>query len=383
LKIGLIILHADPNRGGAERYTADLAAVLRRRGHEASLIASSFGPGQQAPQDVLLDTGSRTRLGAYLQFLDLLDPHLINNRYDIVHAMLPVRNCDVYHPHAGMAAEAITGGHLKHEGPMMQMVSRVATRLNRRRQRFAMVERLLLTKAHPPVVLCLSEYVKRNVRRHYELKDERLPTLFNAVDLERFNPRARPDAGRLIRERFGIKSRQIVGLMIAQDFARKGLREAIVAAAALRDASVTLLVVGKQDPAPYRRLAEQSGIGQRVIFAGQTDDPYAFYRAADLFLLPTRHDPCSLVVLEALAMGLPVISTARNGACEIMTGGVHGFVIDDPADIASTSNAIRSLMDETKRAAMAAACRELRPRLAYEHHLDALCRIYDGVRAQI
>ena len=114
----------------------------------------------------------------------------------------------------------------------------------------------------------------------------------------------------------------------------------------------------------------------RVSFAGAAADPRPFYNDADFFVLPTRHDPCSLVVLEALAMGLPVISTKFNGACEIMTDGVHGYVLDDPADVDALAGAMRKLLDPRRRAEMSQACLELRPKLSYEHHLDRLEEIY-------
>jgi UDP-glucose:(heptosyl)LPS alpha-1,3-glucosyltransferase len=380
LNIALVILHADPARGGAERYTIDLAAALRKRGHRVSLLASSFAPGTQTPEDVHLSSDARTRDGRYLRFLDRLDRHLAATRHDIVHAMLPVRRCDIYHPHAGIAAAALARGHLKYEGAFLQTVSRVATRLNRRRQRFAEVERTLLTGKRPPIVLCLSDYVKRSLGEHYTLADSQLATLFNAVDLARFDPAARPDAGSVERQRLGIAPDQIVALLLANDFERKGLREAIAAAAKVRDPRLTLLVAGRQSSKPYRALAAKEGV-ERIVFAGATNDPAALYQAADFFLLPTRHDPCSLVVLEALAMGLPVISTIQNGACEIMTDGREGFVLRDPTDIVTLADTMRKMLDENARLAMSAACAELRPRLAYDRHLDTLEAIYRGAAA--
>lgn len=379
MKIGLVILHADPLRGGAERYTVDLATALNARGHRSVLIASSFGEGVKRPEDVLL-RGRRTRVGRYLGVLGELNRHLESNHYDIVHAMLPVRRCDVYHPHAGIAADAIASGHLKHDGPIRQMLAHTANQFNRRRQKFAAIERELLTSPNPPVVFCLSEYVKRIVCKHYPLSDDKTPMLFNAVDLARFDPGARPAAGDEIRRRFNIDHGKVVALMIAQDFARKGLREAIGALAQVKDPNLILLVVGKENANPYRNLAGQHGLGKRVVFAGPTDDPYSFYRAADFFILPTRHDPCSLVVLEALAMGLPVISTVFNGACDIMTDGEHGFVLKDPTDVAALSNAMQKLVDPRTRDTMAKACTQLRPRLSYERHLDELLRIYELAR---
>lgn len=387
MKIALVILHADPARGGAERYTADLAEGLCARGHEVFLIASTF-PSDTPPcttpdiphcgkvHRIHIPTGRGTRLGRYRSFLSRLDDHLEANQYDIVHAMLPVRRCDVYHPHAGIAAEAIRSGHQKYSSPVARTAASIANQINIKRRAFEKVERELLSGANPPIVLCLSEYVKRDVLAHYALPPDRLATLFNAVDVQKFDPDARSNAGDEVRERFNIAADRIVALMIAQDFARKGLREAILALSKVEDERLVLLVVGKQNPAAYQRLAVEREVGRRVIFAGSTTDPYSFYRAADFFLLPTRHDPCSLVVLEALAMGLPVISTAMNGACEIMTSGKQGFVLPDPSDVHALSDVLVKMLGPGTRAAMSSSALALRPRLAYQHHLDELLQIY-------
>jgi UDP-glucose:(heptosyl)LPS alpha-1,3-glucosyltransferase len=250
--------------------------------------------------------------------------------------------------------------------------------LNRRRQRFGEVERNLLTGKRPPIVLCLSNYVMQNLQRHYTLRAEHLAMLFNAVDLARFDRDRAPEAGEELRARLGIAPENLIVLIIANDFERKGLREAIEAVAKTRDARLKLVVVGKQNPRPYRRMAESLAPGQ-IIFAGQASDPYPFYRSADLFLLPTRHDPCSLVVLEALAMGLPVISTRMNGACEIMTDGREGFVLQNPTDIVALADAVKQTTEPHRRDEMSTAALALRPRLTYERHLDALEEIYRRV----
>jgi UDP-glucose:(heptosyl)LPS alpha-1,3-glucosyltransferase len=351
LKIALVILHADPARGGAERYTHDLAAALAKEGHAVSLLACAFADVPPNVKQVTLHSHGATRLGRYLRFLDSLDAQLASENYDIVHAMLPVRRCDIYHPHAGIAAETITAG---------SVLSRLGNRLNARRHRFATVERELLTGTSPPIVLCLSDYVRSSLLRCYPLPPDRTATLFNAVDLERFDcSDHRGGSG---------------ALMIAQDFDRKGLRQAILALAKVP--GCPLVVVGGDDPRSYKSLAVSLGIADRVHFAGATTDPRPFYRDADFFVLPTKHDPCSLVVLEALAMGLPVISTRFNGACEIMADGTHGYVLEDPMDVDALAGAMQKVMDPARRAAMSRACIELRPALSYPHHVDRLLEIY-------
>ena len=166
-----------------------------------------------------------------------------------------------------------------------------------------------------------------------------------------------------MRERFKSLPGQTVGLMIAQHFRQKGLPQAIEALAKI-DKRISLLIVGRDNPARKEKFSPSvSGVSDRVIFAGTTDSPADFYAAADFFILPTSYDSCSLVVLEALAMGLPIISTIFNGACEIMTGGAEGFVLQDPKNVPAQAEAMAKMLDPTRRAAMKAAALALRPPL--------------------
>jgi len=381
MNVALVIPRVDPARGGAERYTVDLARDLSKRGVEATLVAQDLHGLPQDLAGVELRPRSASRLGRYGEFLAALDEHLDSKCYDLVHAMLPVGRCDLYHPHAGIAAEAVRSGHLKHNHPIRRTLSRAANRINLKRRAFVRAERKLLDGQNPPVVLCLSNYVKGEIRRHYQLPEEKLIRLFNAVDLTRFDPATVAGQRPAIRRRWGFDENKIVLLMIAQDFARKGLHQAIAALARLNDPRFALVVAGKGKTDPYQSQASGLGVTGQGYFAEATDQAPAFYAAADGFILPTRHDPCSLVVLEALAMGLPVISTRFNGACEIMEEGRHGFVIEDPADIPSLSAAIGKWQDADLRRSMARACLALRPALSQEHHVDQLLAIYQRIRS--
>lgn len=367
VKIGLVTMRTDPARGGAERYTVDLAAALAGAGHDVALLAAEPSHVPPGVHGVRIDGSGWTRLGRYERFLHSLDAHLDRERYDIVHAMLPVRRCDLYHPHAGIL-RATTAGD-----------TAVDRWRNPRRARVAAVERELLESGKPPVVLCLSEYVRGAVRQWYDLDESKLPILFNAVDTGHYDPSARPEARVMMRRALGIGDTDIMALFIGHDFERKGLREAIRALSGLRDFHVKLVIVGRPRAGKYLALARELGVVDRVQHAGQTGDSYAMYSASDYLVLPTKHDPCSLVVLEALAMGLPVISTRYNGACEIMNDGEHGYVIARPDDVSALSDAMRRLAGTALRERMSQACLQLRPRLAYEHHLRTALGIYHRV----
>jgi UDP-glucose:(heptosyl)LPS alpha-1,3-glucosyltransferase len=168
-----------------------------------------------------------------------------------------------------------------------------------------------------------------------------------------------------------------VALVIAQDFERKGVPQAIEATKLVNQARgpnqprVRLMIVGKEH-AP--------GVEGDVSFVGETSNIREIYASADFFLLPTRHDPCSLVVLEALAMGLPVITTRQNGAAEIMTEGREGFVLER-GTVPLLAEKMKQLLDPQLRKQMREAALSLRPRLSQEQHVNRLLEIYESTRA--
>src|SRR5690606_35017372 len=97
-------------------------------------------------------------------------------------------------------------------------------------------------------------------------------------------------------------------------------------------ADCRLRVVGRDDPAPYRKLAADLGVDRLVRFDAPFRNIETAYQSADLLVFPTLYDPFANVCLEALACGLPVLTTTHNGASEIVTGGLDGYVIDGAGD---------------------------------------------------
>ncbi len=381
MNIALVIYHADPSRGGAEGYTSGVARSLVAAGHSVSLLARDFGPGAEGlpqVQRVEVAASGLTRRAEYLRFLESLDDALNHRNYDIVHAMLPVRRCDFYHPHAGLAVESIDHGHERYRGGMARALARLGTQLNRKRLLFARIERGMMTGDSPPTILCLTERMRRSALAYFPARPEKIVKLFNGIDILRFDPQRDPHAGKEIRRRFNLGDDRVVALIVGQDFARKGVAEAIEAVARVNDPRLALLVVGRDDPARYLRLARSRGIADRVIFTGAAADIYPFYRAADFLLFPARVDPCPLVVLESLAMGVPVIVSRHAGSHEAISDGREGFIIDTWRDLPAFAEAARAMLDPARRAAMADAALQLRPVISHQRHLAELITLYEG-----
>ena len=358
MRVGLVVLHAERGRGGAERYTLDLADALADRfgGDNVDVLASTFD-GTGTWRRVVLPARAATRAGRYRAFCRSLDAALDERSYEVVHAMSAVPRCDVYHPHAGPAA--------------IRTGSRIGWWANPRRRLLARLERSLLLGPRPPITLTLSGLVEAELRGAYPLlAADRTARLFNAVDLTRFGEAVDP----LPRASMGLAPDDVAALFVANNFALKGLPQLLVAMA--QHERLRLLVVGRDDPGAMRAAAERLGVAARVRWLGPRGDLPALYRTADVLVLPTRRDSCSLVVLEALASGLPVITTRANGAAEIMADGEHGFILDRHDDVPALAGALGALFDPSIRRRASEACLALRPDLSWDRHIERVFHIY-------
>ncbi|MGD9713076.1 MAG: glycosyltransferase family 4 protein, partial [Thermomicrobiales bacterium] len=148
-------------------------------------------------------------------------------------------------------------------------------------------------------------------------------------------------------------------------------------------------IAGKSEPQSFERLARCLGVERRVRFLGYCSDMRDAYFAADLLVHPTFYDPCSNVVLEALACGLPVVTTRYNGAAELMQpipgereAHAEGYVIDDPHDHDRLALCLGRLIDSDQRAECAAAARRAATMWTFARHYQRLVGILEAVAQQ-
>jgi UDP-glucose:(heptosyl)LPS alpha-1,3-glucosyltransferase len=128
-------------------------------------------------------------------------------------------------------------------------------------------------------------------------------------------------------------------------------------------------------------LAVRLGVADRVLFLGPVADVRRIYFAADMHVHPTFYDPCSGVVIEALACGLPVITTKFNGAAELMNPPGVGVVVNDPHDHAALAAAMTKYLDPVCRDAAGRAARRAATAWTIEHHYRRWLEIFAEVAA--
>ena len=166
------------------------------------------------------------------------------------------------------------------------------------------------------------------------------------VDAKRFNPRNREQTGAERREALGISRDALCLLLIGNGWKNKGLEVLLEALGAVDSRNLRLLIVGKDDPRPYRQALERMGLEQCVSFLPPRPDVEFYYAAADIYVSPSLEDAFGLPPLEAMACGLPVIVSSRAGVSELVTDGVDGLVLADPRDAGALAGMISRLRSD-------------------------------------
>jgi UDP-glucose:(heptosyl)LPS alpha-1,3-glucosyltransferase len=226
-------------------------------------------------------------------------------------------------------------------------------------------------------VLCNSEMVRDEIAGRYGVPEDRLPVIPNGVDLERFRPDPAPPVRATLRADLGATDER-VWLLVGSGFRRKGVDTALHALAAATDSRAQLWVVGRDEPGPWRRLAENLGVAGRVRWLGSREDMPDVYAGADALLLPTRYDAFANVCLEAAASGLPVVTSGANGAAGWL--GPVALVVEDPEDAAGFAKALDILDDPRQREELGRAARARAEQASWESHVEALHELYSRIR---
>jgi UDP-glucose:(heptosyl)LPS alpha-1,3-glucosyltransferase len=353
--------------GGIERYLREVAALLSKS-CELVLVSTEDEPEEQVFESAL-QVRVPTRPYAFLSACFALAGRRRLRR-------LPV---DIVHVQGASAfRQDIVHAHSCHKAWFRTSLAELPWRSRRKWLKLLnplhhitiAIESIQYRPANHRRVIAISHIVARDLVRWHGVAPERIEVIYNGVNCDVFTPENRQALRAETRCDLGIPVDQLCVLFVANEFARKGLGTAIEAIAALGLGEVSLLVVGRDDPTPYARLAGKLGVAKRVTFVGSQNDLRPYYAAADLFLLPTRHDAFGLVITEAMAAGLPVIVTAEAGAAELITHGEDGFVLEDPRSVDGFADCVKQLLDPAQRAAMGIQARKT----AERHSWAATCR---------
>ncbi|MBI5774658.1 MAG: glycosyltransferase family 4 protein [Verrucomicrobia bacterium] len=299
--------------GGAELYLQRLLGALAAQRHELHLFTERWDePLQNVTPHPVLTSGSRAERP--LRFAEAVQRELAKEQFDCVFSLERTLQQDVYR-----AGDGVHRVWLERRREFAPWWKRPFLGGEFHRNMMAL-EAQTFDPARTRRIIVNSEMVRREILRHFHFPEERLHLVRNGVDVERFQGGNRA----LTRARFGVRENEFLLLFVGSGWERKGLYFLLEAMRDVVAEEVKLLVVGRGRP-PIHAPAN-------VIFAGPMVEVENAYAAADLFVFPPIYEPCANVVFEALAAGLPVVTTAQNGAGELIQNGHNGTVLASPAN---------------------------------------------------
>jgi UDP-glucose:(heptosyl)LPS alpha-1,3-glucosyltransferase len=375
-----------PARGGCETYITDLARRLLAEGHAVHLYACRWDE-QRLPAGIVyhrIPTVRGLRFFRPWRFAAACAEATRHAGHDVTLGFNKTWGQDVLYPQGGLHAACQDHNLNKIRPGWGRGVAKFFKRFDPAHGSFLALERRQYLCEPRPLIVVNSLMVRRHFQEYYGFPAERVFVVRSAIDASRFDGQDRPRRRQEWRRNWGLAPELTVGLFAAMNYRLKGieplLRSVAVLArdpefeAAARD--FRLLVVGHRRFQDYWRLARRLGIADKVVFAGHCPDMRNAYFAADFLVHPTFYDPCSLVVLEALACGLPVITTRANGASELLHPLQEGYVIEDPHDHAHLAWCLGQLLDPERRVRCAGAARRTATAWTFDRHYQALMDVF-------
>jgi UDP-glucose:(heptosyl)LPS alpha-1,3-glucosyltransferase len=327
--------------GGAEAYLKRLADGIVKADHEVQLVTTNEWPKDQWPFGSIKRLSATTVIG----FADELEQTRPRLQCDVLFSLERVWSCDIYRAGDGVH-RAWLARRRKFEVPLKQFV-RGASRKHRD---LLQLEESLFEKRKAERVIAASQMVVNEIIDLYGYPVDKIDLVRNGVPLDRFRL-FEPALRERSRAELKLQQDQIVLLFAGSGWERKGLLFAMEAMALCKNPKMRLLVAGRGDARRYKTTRLRFWRENPVKFVGELTDLVPVYSAADIFILPTIYDPFSNACLEALASGLPVITTRSNGFSEIIEDGVHGSIVDNPANLVGLRDAIHFWSDSSRREA--------------------------------
>ncbi len=316
-------------RGGVERIIYECARYLAGRGHDVAVYASEFEMNGAAVQ--CRHVPSKRGLLQPISYFRESSRMLKRDRYDA----LGTFGCVC--PEGGVYwAQSVHAAWLDKAKAFRKPWSpaRWKQRLNPAHPILLGLEKRHFRPGGYRKVIALTDDVKADLRHYYNVPEEDIVVIPNGFAPDEFNASKALSEREAARREFGFNGERVI-VFVANELERKGFPALLRAVESLGDPGLRLLVAGRIAPEPH----------PLVKYVGGTGDVARCYAAADVFALPTQYEAWGLVIVEAMACGLPVLTSRLAGAAVTVREGAAGQLLDDPKDVSEIAAKLRPLLD--------------------------------------
>ncbi len=381
-----------PARGGCETYIADLSRRLVADGHRVHLYACRWDAAHLPPSLTYhqLPTINGPRFLRPWRFGQACLDAMAENTHDVTVGFDKTWGQDVLYPQGGLHAASADYNMRKSSSRLGRLAARVAKTFDLAHWSYSILERRQYLGEKKPLIIVNSFMVRDHFQHYYAVSSQDLHVIRSSIDPGRFPEHDRLKRRQETRQQWGLGPSDVVALFAAMNYRLKGLDPLLYAVARLREmpefrdrvGSFRLVIAGNPNFRRYERLATRLGIFPQVRFVGHCGEMRNGYFAADFLVHPTFYDPCSLVALEALACGLPVVTTKANGASELLSPPQDGFVVENPHDHDHLAWCLGKLLDPARRLAATQTARKTGSQWTFEQHYQQLLTVFRDAAAR-
>lgn len=318
-------------RKGSCRYAVEVFTHFVRKGHEVHIYSNSWDKS-------LEETGMTFHKIPAIKgnfFLQEVSFMLLAT------AMLKLKKYDLVYSQPGrFFSPDIAGVHIcATKGIIGCVPSGLSEKL------LYMIEKHNLKKCRK--VIAVSNRIKSELMANYAVLEGKISVIHNGINLKEFFPAGKGVKSE-IREKFNIPSDAFVLLFVGNPFSRKGLEHVIRAMPLIAAKHPFLFIVGNDDITPYEGMIKELQLEGHIKHIRSIGSISEAYWAADVFVFPTLYEPFGLVISEAMASGLPVVTSGDAGAAEIMEDGKDGLLLDDPRDPKHIADKVNLLVNNIR-----------------------------------
>jgi len=340
MRIGLLMRRFDRHGGGTERDAIITAECLREAGHQVTFYAQEVR-GQSRDFVVHRVAGMPIgRTAGLLSFAYRAPAAARRAGADLVLSFARTIGSDVMRS-GGSAHISYLRAARQWRGALEWQAMRASP--YHRAQIF--IERHGFRAARLRKAIAVSNLVRGDLIREFDLPVEKVVTLYNGVDLERFEPPRDDSERHELRSSLAIAHEAPIVAFVGNGFGRKGLRFLIAAWPKVAREAHLLVVGSDQKRRAYEREARRLGLEARVHFAGAMPEVTRIFHAVDALALPSLFEPFGNVILEAMASGVPVLSSAQSGAAEVLPESMQRFVVRDPTRANEIADKLSALLE--------------------------------------
>ena len=321
---------------GLARDMLHIADTALERGHQIHILTEAWqGEPSERHTVEIIPTSGASNHGRALSFSRAVQSKLLSSKYDRILGFNKMHGLDIYY-----AADPCFVSRIRY-------TRKNFSRLTPRYRGYRRLEQAVFQQGARTRCLILSERAKHEYQEFYGTEDSRFTIMPPNLAMAYKNLNADGNVKARVRTELGVAEHENVVLMVGSGYRTKGVDRAIQALAALPPdllQTTRLLIAGEGKVAPYLQLASTCNVEKRVHFLGARDDVPDLMCAATLLTHPAYNENTGTVLLEAMAAGLPVLTTDICGYAHHVTAAGAGCVLKTPFDQAEFNKALVSTL---------------------------------------